>query len=497
MKQIRNKMATMESITFGNCAVALTLDTRYKDENNRHHCSIRFTVNGDRYYLHLGYKYNTEEFTAINKADGRGRVGGQSQNFQERIKLLEIYNNYVDLVRDLTHNGTLKSIDNIRAILTGRISTYGKESVDTNINSFIGVWDEVIAKKKASTADNYRDARNSFVESKVYDEKDGYYVSIDQVKSWIDYLKKKGRTQTTIGIYLRAIRVAFNACINRGYMLKKDYPFSPTDPSKIKIPVGNSRRDKFFNVDQMTELYKFYLNGYIPQKYKTPDEIKQSLALFLAQYLCNGCNLYDIALMRYNDYFFSNDRKAIRFLRHKPRDISETTIEVIVPILPPLKKIMDDWAAPVKKDALIFPFLLGDILEQGFKDDSKKAKNRIHQENHNIGDRMKKIAEILDWDVRPSSTYARHSFATNMSREKVSLDYISFAMGHSIGNRGQITKRYIAPYSIEEQMRNNSYLLALPEMKSLRQQGKTKNEIIKMVKESMSREELVKLLLEI
>jgi hypothetical protein len=110
---------------------------------------------------------------------------------------------------------------------------------------------------------------------------------------------------------------------------------------------------------------------------------------------------------------------------------------------------------------------------------------------------MKKIAEILDWDVRPSSTYARHSFATNMSREKVSLDYISFAMGHSIGNRGQITKRYIAPYSIEEQMRNNSYLLALPELKSLRQQDKTKNELIKMVKESMSREELVKLLLEI
>ena len=39
------------------------------------------------------------------------------------------------------------------------------------------------------------------------------------------------------------------------------------------------------------------------------------------------------------------------------------------------------------------------------------------------------------------------------------MDYVSFAMGHSNGNRGQITKRYISPYPIYKQMEYNSKLL--------------------------------------
>ena len=56
-------------------------------------------------------------------------------------------------------------------------------------------------------------------------------------------------------------------------MLRKDYPFSATDPSKINIPVGASRKDKFLTVDQMTMLYDFYLHGVIPQKYRNPEEM--------------------------------------------------------------------------------------------------------------------------------------------------------------------------------------------------------------------------------
>ncbi len=108
---------------------------------------------------------------------------------------------------------------------------------------------------------------------------------------------------------------------------------------------------------------------------------------------------------------------------------------------------------------------------------------------------MKKAAKILGWNIMPSSTFARHSFATNMSRSKVPMDYISFAMGHSVGNRGQITKRHISPYSLEEQLEYNSYLLDLPEMKALRHQEVSKKELIEMIKEKMSKEELLRMLL--
>ena len=140
------------------------------------------------------------------------------------------------------------------------------------------------------------------------------------IKAWIAYMKEMGYTQTTIGFYLRAIRVVFKACISNGYMREKDYPFSATDPMKVKIPSGSSRKAEFLTVGQMTELYEFYTDGIIPKTYKHPEQMKQSLGMFLAQYLCNGCNLYDLALLRYEDYYDFSEHKALRFYRHKTKD---------------------------------------------------------------------------------------------------------------------------------------------------------------------------------
>ena len=281
----RETIPNLESLTMGNCTIALTLDTRYRDEDGKYHASIRFTVNGSRYFFHLGYKYSVEEFDSICKSDGRGRGGNQNQNYIEKTHLLETYSQYVGLVRDMYNKGTLKSVDNIRSVITGRISTYGdsKESSEPYANSFIGLWNEVISQKKASTAETYRNARDCFIKSGVYNAKDGYNVGVDKIQAWIAYMKKMKYTQTTIGFYLRAIRVVFKACISNGYMLEKDYPFSASDPLKVKIPSGSSRKADFLTIDQITELYEFYVNGEIPQKYKHPDEMKQSLGMFLAR----------------------------------------------------------------------------------------------------------------------------------------------------------------------------------------------------------------------
>ena len=46
----------------------------------------------------------------------------------------------------MSNKGTLKSIDNIKAVLTGRVSTYGNDSKDIYANTFIGLWNEIIAQ---------------------------------------------------------------------------------------------------------------------------------------------------------------------------------------------------------------------------------------------------------------------------------------------------------------------------------------------------------------
>jgi hypothetical protein len=51
-------------------------------------------------------------------------------------------------------------------------------------------------------------------------------------------MNNAGYKSSTIGIYLRALRVVFNTCIRKGYLREADYPFSAKDPDKITIPVG-------------------------------------------------------------------------------------------------------------------------------------------------------------------------------------------------------------------------------------------------------------------
>ena len=450
----RSRVPVLEASTIGNCTMALTLDTTHKSASGQYHLCLRFAMNSKRYYYRLGEKYTSADFDIICKADGRGRGGNVNPSYTKRQELSALYSKYERLIKDMSDRGKLKSVANIEVLLTGQADK--RLVVDSPINdTFLSVWRDVIASAKASTADSYKNAYNSFVESKVYDETDGFAVDTLTVQKWVQHMNNKGYKSSTIGIYLRAIRVVFNTCIRKGYLREADYPFSAKDPEKVTIPVGSSRKTAVLSVEEMTKLYEFFLYGELPSSLRNKDMVIRTLGLFLCQYLCNGCNLYDLALLRYDDYYEISEHKAFRFFRHKTAEHSEAGAEVIVPIIPPLKVILDKIAAPISFGQLVFPFILG----EGIDPESKLAVNKIHQENKNIADRMERIAPLVEIKDKPTSTYARHSFATNLSQQGVPLDYVSFAMGHSTGNRGQITKRYISPYPISKQMEYNSKLL--------------------------------------
>lgn len=450
----RIRIPVLKSSTIGNCTMSLTLDTTHKTATGQYHLCLRFAMNGKRYHYRLGEKLTAAEFDVICKADGRGRGGYNNQSYERRQELSALFSKYERFIMDMSDRGKLKSVANIEILLTG--NTDKRLKVDNPIKeTFLSVWREVIASRKASTADSYNNAINCFIESKVYDEADGFAVDTLTVQKWVEYMKESGYKSSTIGIYLRALRVVFNTCIRKGYLREADYPFSAKDPDKVTIPVGSSRKTAVLTIAEMTRLYEFFIKDELPRNVKMREAKNLSLGLFLCQYLCNGCNLYDLALLRYDDYYEISEHKAFRFFRHKTAEHSEAGSEVIVPIIEPLKNVLDKIAAPVEFGQLVFPFILGEDIDP----ESKKAVNKIHQENKNIADRMKTIAPLVGIKDEPTSTYARHSFATILSQQGVPLDYVSFAMGHSNGNRGQITKRYISPYPIYKQMEYNSKLL--------------------------------------
>ena len=76
---------------------------------------------------------------------------------------------------------------------------------------------------------------------------------------------------------------------------------------------------------------------------------------------------------------------------------------------------------------------------------------------------IKICSDILGWEVRPSGTWCRHSFATNLTHAGVERKYITESMGHSTSH--SITDMYIAAYPLDIQFEYNSRLLNLGEKK--------------------------------
>ncbi len=90
----------------------------------------------------------------------------------------------------------------------------------------------------------------------------------------------------------------------------------------------------------------------------------------------------------------------------------------------------------------------------------REIRKRASQANSNVQDHIIRICEdVLHWEVRPSSTWARHSYATNLAMAGVEKDYIRESMGHAMSQ--SITDLYIVNYPLSKQMDYNSMLLNL------------------------------------
>lgn len=80
-------------------------------------------------------------------------------------------------------------------------------------------------------------------------------------------------------------------------------------------------------------------------------------------------------------------------------------------------------------------------------------------ENSNIADRMEVITEMIGMEEKPSPTWCRHSFATNLRDAGISTEYISTMMGHTITSGSATTLNYLSRYNMETMMSYNSKLL--------------------------------------
>ncbi|HXD94271.1 MAG TPA: phage integrase SAM-like domain-containing protein [Bacteroidia bacterium] len=217
------------------------------------------------------------------------------------------------------------------------------------------------------------------------------------------------RSQTTVSIYLRALRSVFNTAIRDKEIDAEVYPFGK---SKYQPPAVRKVKKALSNED-LKKLFK--------AKAKTPEQAKAKGFWFLS-YACNGMNIKDIALLKFENI----EGDKIIFYRAKTINTSKTDLKPITVYLNNyINQIITKYGnKTLNKGDYIFPILTK-------KDSETNKHTKIKNFTRFINQNLKKLAESKGLAVDISTYWARHSFATNAIRNGASMEYVMEALSHN------------------------------------------------------------------
>ncbi|WP_128547768.1 site-specific integrase [Larkinella soli] len=235
-------------------------------------------------------------------------------------------------------------------------------------------------------------------------------ITVDFLKGYEKYMILEGRSATTIGIYLRALRAIINQAIDQGVLTPKQYPFGK---NRYQIPGGRNIK-KALTLTEVERLFHY------PALPGSPEDKARDFWVF--SYLCNGINLKDICRLKWKDI----DGDRIVFIRAKTARSTKGKQKAVVAILTdPAKEIIEKWGNTEKRpESYVFPILSPGITP-------KRERELIQYMNKYLNKYMKRIASSLGIEKPVTTYYARHSFATVMKRSGAPIEFISESLGHN------------------------------------------------------------------
>lgn len=304
-----------------------------------------------------------------------------------------------------------------------------RKSTDGNnvIYHFQEVIKENIRKGKIGTSESFKYALKSIIEfNKVHCGKEITVLTFDSIdKNWLEayeeHMVSKGKSITTVGFYLRSLRIIFNNAIDSKDIDDELYPFGK---KRYQIPRSNKVKKALTN----NEL-KILFNS----KPKTKEQEKAKDFWFFS-YVCNGMNLKDVLLLKHAD--IKNDKFS--YYRAKTFSKSKIKEKIEIYLNDYSKKIIEKYGDN-KSKGFVFQTLRDNDSENIRY---KKTKNFTRFINQHI----KILAKDNGLPNEISSYWARHSFATNSIRKGASMEFVSEALNHSDLT---VTKNYFAGFEDE------------------------------------------------
>lgn len=274
-----------------------------------------------------------------------------------------------------------------------------------------------------STAETYQLAEKSFINylksaeanatelgiNKVYSNLTFKEINVDWLEGYENFMiSKNGKSTTTVSIYVRTLRKLFNDLISDNVLEPDFYPFGK---KKFVIPSSKNIK-KALNKVELKALFES-----IPS---TPEQQKAKDFWFFS-YVCNGINIKDILLLRYNDI----EGEEIHYKRAKTSSTSkgnQQTIEIILNDF--TKDIIRMHGTGGQGKDLVF-----DILD---RDMTPEEQNRaVKNFTKYINQHLKKLAASIGMTSKISTYWARHSFASNYLLSGANISDVMESLGHS------------------------------------------------------------------
>ena len=379
----------------------IMLDKRRKRKDNRYPLSLYVYGNGSVRFISLKHYFTEEQYEFIEK-----------NKTQKTIEFNTKLNGY--LIKAQQIKSSLHRFDFRRFK-----KLYNKNSVDSTPNSVSiqDAFNEVVEKKmkegSVKTAITYKHALScltKFSNVKRIEDIDSEYLS--NFQSW--YIREHGgKLNSSVGWVLRNLRAVINRLITER-RLPPDYlyPFG-----RNKFIIRNNRKPK-------RTLTKEEIETLVKLDDFTSEEERRARDIWLMQFYCNGINLKDLLMLRWEDKITSVEGEGELFVikRQKTKSTNQVERFIRIPISQKISKLLDKYG---DKNS---PYVLG-LLKEGMKE----KEILMTKENFGkvINKQLDRIQKRLNLSIPLSNKIARDAYATTLRRNGVSIEVISQNLGHS------------------------------------------------------------------
>jgi integrase len=399
--------------------IATVLNTKYVKADGTCGISMRITYARKKKFFGLPISLTSEDYT---------RAVGEKPRGKYKELALEIAA-YERKAKDIINSMSSFSWEKFEMMFFS--DRMAQKNVYSAFEEYIN---DLKIEKRYGTASSCQCALNSL---RLF-RKDLSFVDINKtfLQKYEEWMREEGKSPTTVGIYLRALRAIVNAAIRNDFIILEPYPFGR---GQYIIP-SSSNPKRALATDDIKKISNY--------TFSDDSLMARSRDYWLFMFLANGMNMKDMALLK-----FGNMKDSyIEFERAKTKRTKRVSKKIRIKINTKILEIIEKWGNQKQNDNThIFP-----IIDS--KMSIEKQRIVIQQNTRLINKHMEGLGKKIGIDLKISTQAARHSFATTMMRNDISIGFISDSLGHS---NYKTTQNYLAGFEDETHSKAASILSEL------------------------------------